>query len=101
MSLPDKLMNCEIIYWCRSYSHLLEWVVKLLFTKCGTIWFIEIEEAFFLAMIYKDFIPRNIVLQHFEEHKSLLKTIAYKAKIEKNHHELIWRHIDFFSESIK
>lgn len=95
------LMNCEIIYQCRPCSHLLKWVVKLLFKKWDTIRFIEIEEAFFLAMIYKDFIPRNIVLQHFEEHKFLLKTIPYKAKIEKNPHELIWRHIDFFSESIK
>ena len=51
------LMNCEIIYQCRPCSHLLKWVVKLLFKKWDTIRFIEIEEAFFLAMIYKDFIP--------------------------------------------
>lgn len=89
------LMNCEFIRQCRSCRHLLKWVVKIIYKKWDNIRFIDIEEAFSLSLIYKNFVKEDVVLEHFKQHRPLLKTISYKAKKEKNHYQLIYKNVNF------
>ena len=95
------LMNCKFIGKCRSCTHLLKWVVKILYKKWDNIRFIDIEESFSLSLIYRKFVKRNVVLEHFEQNRHLLKLMSYRARKNKNHYELIHKNIDFFSESLK
>ena len=52
-------------------------------------------------MIYRKFVKRNVVLEHFEQNRHLLKLMSYRARKNKNPYELTPKNIDFFSESLK
>ena len=95
------LLNCKFIGKCRCCTHLLKWVVKTLHKKWDDIRFIDIDEAFSLALIYKEFVKRNPALEHFKQNRRCLRLMSYKAKRYKNHYELMQENVDFFNESLK
>ena len=63
------LLNWKFIRKCRCCSHLLKWVVKTLHKKWDDIRFIDLDEAFSLALTYKEFVKKNPVLKHFKQNR--------------------------------
>ena len=95
------LLNSKFIGKCRCCTNLLKWVVKIL-KKWDDIRFIDTDEAFSLALIYKEFVKKKkIVLEHFKQNRHHLRLMLYRAKRYKNHYELMQENVDFFKESLK
>ena len=44
--------------------------------------------------------PKDVVLQHFKIHRTLLKRMIHKARKEKNHKEVLFQNKFFFIEGI-
>ena len=76
--------------------------MKTLHKKWDDIRFIDIDEAFSLALIYKECVQKkNPVLEHFKQNRCCLRLMSYKAKRYRNHYELMQESVDFFNESFK
>ena len=79
------LINCRFIGKCHPCTHLLKWVLDTLNRKWDNIRFIELEEAIHLANFLKTLVLKDVVLQYFKIHRTLLKRMIHRAWIEKNH----------------
>ena len=94
------LINCRFIGTCRPGTSLLKWILDTLNRKWDNIRFIELEEAIHLANFLKTIVPKDVVLQHFKIHRTLLKRMIHKARNEKNHKEVLFQNKFFFIEGI-
>ena len=94
------LINCRFIGTCHPGTSLLKWILDTLNRKWDNIRFIEFEEAIHLANFLKTIVPKDVVLQHFKIHRTLLKRMIHKARNEKNHKEVLFQNKFFFIEGI-
>ena len=85
------LINCRFIGTCRPGTSLLKWILDTLNRKWDNIRFIELKEAIHLANFLKTIVPKDVVLKHFKIHQTLLKRMIHKARIEKNHKEVLFQ----------
>ena len=75
--------------------------MKTLHKKWDDIRFIDLDEAFSLALTYKEFVKKNPVLKHFKQNRHRLKLMSYRTKRYKNHYEEMQENVGFFNESLK
>ena len=94
------LINCRFIGTCHPGTSLLKWILDTLNRKWDNNRFIELKEAIHLANFLKTIVPKDVVLQHFKIHRTLLKRMIHKARNEKNHKEVLFQNKFFFIEGI-